>query len=71
MTDTDDYLLTEKEKLILIAFWNWLDEQKPRKGKRFGTAVKYDEMLQTVELFRINNNKCVKKKIERNTMKFE
>ena len=50
MTDTDDYLLTEKEKLILNAFWNWLDEQKPRKGKRFGTAVKYDEMLQTVEL---------------------
>lgn len=31
----------EKEKTILDAFWNWLDEQKPRKGSRFKTAVKY------------------------------
>lgn len=31
----------EKEKPILDAFWNWLDEQKPRKGSRFETAVKY------------------------------
>ena len=31
----------EKEKTILDAFWNWLDEQKPRKGSRFETAVKY------------------------------
>ena len=30
----------DKEKLILDAFWNWLDEQKPRKGSRFETAVK-------------------------------
>lgn len=35
-----DYRL-EKEKTILDAFWNWLDEQKPRKGSRFETAVKY------------------------------
>ena len=26
---------------ILDAFWSWLDEQKPRKGSRFETAVKY------------------------------
>ena len=31
----------EKEKPILDAFWNWLDEQKPRKGSCFETAVKY------------------------------
>ena len=31
----------EKEKTILDAFWSWLDEQKPRKGSRFETAVKY------------------------------
>ena len=31
----------EKEKPILDAFWNLLDEQKPRKGSRFETAVKY------------------------------
>ena len=31
----------EKEKPILDAFWNWLDEQKPRKESRFETAVKY------------------------------
>ena len=31
----------EKEKTILDAFWNWLDEQKSRKGSRFETAVKY------------------------------
>lgn len=31
----------EKEKPILDAFWSWLDEQKPRKGSRFETAVKY------------------------------
>lgn len=31
----------EKEKPILDAFWNWLDEQKPRKGSHFETAVKY------------------------------
>mgnify|MGYP000486602997 FL=1 len=30
----------EKEKPILDAFWNWLDEQKPRKESRFETAVK-------------------------------
>ena len=31
----------EKEKPILDAFCSWLDEQKPRKGSRFETAVKY------------------------------
>lgn len=31
----------EKEKPILDAFWKWLDEQKPRKGSRFETVVKY------------------------------
>ena len=31
----------EKEKPILDVFWSWLDEQKPRKGSHFETAVKY------------------------------
>lgn len=31
----------EKEKPMLDAFWSWLDEQKPRKGSRFETALKY------------------------------
>lgn len=29
------------EKPILGGFWKWLDEQKPRKGSRFETAVNY------------------------------
>lgn len=39
--DTSLAYRLEKEKPILDAFWNWLDEQKPRKGSRFETAVKY------------------------------
>ncbi len=34
-------IVLKKKKTILDAFWSWLDEQKPRKGSRFETAVKY------------------------------
>ncbi len=31
----------EKEKPILEAFWNWLDQQRPNKGTRLAKAVNY------------------------------
>lgn len=42
----------EKEKPILDAFWNWLDEQKPRKGSRFETAVKYAQKWKNIKRIR-------------------
>ena len=36
----EEYRL-EKEKPILDAFWNWLEQQRPNKGTRLAKAVNY------------------------------
>ena len=48
----------EKEKPILDAFWNWLDEQKPRKGSRFETAVKYAQNRKDTLMTYLEDGHC-------------
>ena len=48
----------EKEKTILDAFWNWLDEQKPRKGSRFETAVKYAQNRKDTLMTYLEDGHC-------------
>ncbi len=48
----------EKEKTILDAFWNWLDEQKPRKGSRFETAVKYAQNRKETLMTYLEDGHC-------------
>lgn len=48
----------EKEKPILDAFWSWLDEQKPRKGSRFETAVKYAQNRKDTLMTYLEDGHC-------------
>lgn len=48
----------EKEKPVLDAFWSWLDEQKPRKGSRFETAVKYAQNRKDTLMTYLEDGHC-------------
>ena len=46
------------EKPILDAFWKWLDEQKPRKGSRFETAVNYAQNRKADLMTYLEDGRC-------------
>lgn len=43
---------------ILDAFWSWLDEQKPRKGSCFETAVKYAQNRKDTLMTYLEDGHC-------------
>lgn len=51
-------IVLKKEKPILDAFWSWLDEQKPRKGSRFETAVKYAQNRKDTLMTYLEDGHC-------------
>ena len=48
----------EKEKPVLDAFWEWLDEQCPRKGSRFEKAVNYAQNRKVYLTTYLEDGRC-------------
>lgn len=48
----------EKEKPVLDAFWDWLDQQKPRKGSRFEKAVNYAQNRKDALMTYLEDGHC-------------
>ena len=48
----------EKEKPILEAFWNWLDQQRPNKGTRLAKAVNYAQNRKDTLMTYLENGHC-------------
>ena len=47
-----------KEKAVLEAFWNWLDQQKPVKGTRFDKAVNYAQNRKDTLMTYLEDGHC-------------
>jgi len=47
-----------KEKPVLDAFWNWLNEQRPRKGSRFEKAVNYAQNRKAYLMTYLEDGRC-------------
>lgn len=45
-------------RYFIDAFWSWLDEQKPRKGSRFETAVKYAQNRKDTLMTYLEDGHC-------------
>lgn len=48
----------EKEKPILEAFWNWLDQQRPNKGTRLAKAVNYAQNRKDTLMTYLEDGHC-------------
>ena len=48
----------EKEKPILDAFWNWLDQQRPNKGTRLAKAVNYAQNRKDTLMTYLEDGHC-------------
>lgn len=48
----------EKEKPVLDSFWDWLDQQKPRKGSRFEKAVNYAQNRKVYLMTYLEDGHC-------------
>ena len=48
----------EKEKPILDAFWNWLDQQHPNKGTRLAKAVNYAQNRKDTLMTYLEDGHC-------------
>ena len=48
----------EKEKSILEAFWNWLDQQRPTKGTRLAKAVNYAQNRKDTLMTYLEDGHC-------------
>ena len=48
----------EKEKPILDAFWDWLDQQRPNKGTRLAKAVNYAQNRKDTLMTYLEDGHC-------------
>ena len=48
----------KKEKPILEAFWNWLDQQRPNKGTRLAKAVNYAQNRKDTLMTYLEDGHC-------------
>ena len=48
----------EKEKPILDAFWNWLEQQRPNKGARLAKAVNYAQNRKDTLMTYLEDGHC-------------
>ena len=53
----EEYRL-EKEKPILDAFWNWLEQQRPNKGTRLAKAVNYAQNRKDTLMTYLEDGHC-------------
>ena len=53
----EEYRL-EKEKPILDAFWNWLEQQRPNKGTRLAKAVNYSQNRKDTLMTYLEDGHC-------------